>query len=49
MVSYSRVALVKLYVEKTAIAAADMLNDCIVPFFDEQGILLIRILTGLLH
>ena len=43
--TYSRVALAKLYVEKSAITAADMLNDRVVPFFDEQETLLNRILT----
>jgi len=43
--TYSRVAICKLYTEKTAITAADMLNDRVVPFFEEQGIPLLRILT----
>jgi transposase InsO family protein len=43
--TYSRVATAKLYTEKTAITAADLLNDRVVPFFDEQGIHLQRILT----
>ncbi len=43
--TYSRVALAKLYTEKTAITAADMLNDQVIPFFDEQGIPLLRLLT----
>ena len=43
--TYTRVAMAKLYTEKTAITAADMLNDRVVPFFDEQGIALSRILT----
>ena len=43
--TYSRVALAKLYTEKTAITAADLLNDRVVPFFEEQGIQLQRILT----
>lgn len=43
--TYSRVAHAKLYLEKTAITAADMLNDVVVPFFDEQEIPLLRILT----
>lgn len=43
--TYSRVAQAKLYLEKTAITAADMLNDKVVPFFDEQGVDLLRILT----
>ena len=36
--TYSRVADAKLYTEKTAITAADMLNDRVIPFFDEQEI-----------
>ncbi len=43
--TYSRVALAKLYIEKSAITAADMLNDRVIPFFDEQGVALGRILT----
>lgn len=43
--TYSRVAQAKLYTEKTAITAADMLNDRIIPFFEEQGVNLLRILT----
>lgn len=43
--TYSRVAQAKLYLEKTAITAADMLNDRVIPFFAEQGIDLLRILT----
>lgn len=43
--TYSRVADVKLYTDKTAITAADVLNDRVVPFFDEQGVKLQRILT----
>jgi len=43
--TYSRVAGAKLYTEKTAITAADMLNDRVIPFYDEHGIRLLRILT----
>lgn len=43
--TYSRVAICKLYTEKTAITAADTLNDRVIPFFDKQGIPLVRILT----
>jgi transposase InsO family protein len=43
--TYSRVALAKLYTEKTAITAADMLNDKVIPFFDGQGVALLRVLT----
>jgi transposase InsO family protein len=43
--SYSKVAMVKLYDRKLALVAADMLNDRVVPFFDEYEIPLLRILT----
>lgn len=43
--TYARVAFAKLYTEKTAITAADLLNDRVVPWFDEQGIALQRMLT----
>ena len=43
--TYSRVALAKLYIEKTAIPAADMLNDQVIPFFDANDVSLLRILT----
>ncbi len=35
----------KLYQDKTAVTAADLLNDCVVPFFDDHGIRLLRVLT----
>ncbi len=43
--TYSRVAFAKLYTDKTAITAADMLNDVVIPFFEEQNIPLLRVLT----
>jgi transposase InsO family protein len=43
--TYSRVAQAKLYTEKAAITAADMLNDKVIPFFDGQGVALLRVLT----
>lgn len=43
--TYSRVALCKLYTDKTAITSADLLNDRVVPFFTEYNIPLLRILT----
>ena len=43
--TYSRVAICKLYTEKTAITAADALNDRVLPFFDKHDIPLLRILT----
>lgn len=36
---------VKLYTEKTAITAADMLNDRVLPWYESQGIPMLRILT----
>lgn len=43
--TYSKVAFVKLYDRKHAITAADMLNDRVLPFFEEHGVQLLRILT----
>lgn len=43
--TYSKVAQVKLYDRKHAITAADMLNDRVLPFFEEHGVPLLRILT----
>lgn len=43
--TYSKVAFAKLYDRKNALVAADMLNDKVVPFYEEQGIPLLRILT----
>ena len=43
--TYSNVAFVKLYTSKTPITAADILNDKVLPFFEEQAIPVLRILT----
>ena len=43
--TYSRVAFAKLYETKHAITSADVLNDRVLPFFEEQEIPLLRILT----
>lgn len=43
--TYSKVAFAKLYDRKNAITAADMLNDQVLPFFEEHGIPLLRTLT----
>ncbi len=40
--TYSKVAFAKLYQDKTAVTAADLLNDRVVPFFDDHGIRLLR-------
>jgi transposase InsO family protein len=43
--TYSKVAFVKLYDRKNALVAADMLNDRVLPFFEERAVPLLRILT----
>ncbi len=43
--TYSKVAHCKLYITKTPITAADLLNDRVLPFFEQHGITLLRILT----
>lgn len=43
--TYSRVAFAKLYDTKHAITSADILNDRVLLFFEEQQIPLLRILT----
>lgn len=43
--TYSKLGFAKLYDRKTPITAADLLNDRVVPFFDEQELELCRVLT----
>ena len=43
--TYCKTAMAKLYEGKTALTAADMMNDKVIPFYEEQGIPLLRILT----
>jgi len=43
--TYSKVAFAKLYDRKHALVAADMLNDKVLPFFEDYGIRLLRVLT----
>lgn len=43
--TYSRVAFAKLYDRKNALVAADLLNDRVIPWFEEQDVRLLRILT----
>lgn len=43
--TYSKVAFAKLYDRKTALVAADLLNDRVLPFFEEQDVPLLRVLT----
>ena len=43
--TFSNVGFAKLYADKTAITAADFLNDKVLPFFDEEQMRLLRVLT----
>jgi transposase InsO family protein len=43
--TYTRVAFAKLYESKHAITSADILNDRVLPFFEDQEVPLLRILT----
>lgn len=43
--TYTRVAQAKLYDRKNALVAADMLNDRVLPLYEESNIPLLRILT----
>jgi len=43
--TYSKVAHCKLYTTKTPITAADLLNDCVLPFYVAEDLPVLRILT----
>ncbi|MBZ7907234.1 IS481 family transposase, partial [Klebsiella pneumoniae] len=43
--TYSKVAHCKLYTSKTPITAADLLNARVLPFYEAQGLPMLRILT----
>jgi transposase InsO family protein len=43
--TYAKVGFAKLYDRKTPITAADLLNDRVIPFHEEHGVALSRILT----
>jgi hypothetical protein len=43
--TFSNYGFAKVYADKTAITAADFLNDKVLPFFDSEGIGLLRTLT----
>ncbi|MDO3645293.1 IS481 family transposase [Mucilaginibacter sp. L3T2-6] len=43
--TYSKVAFTKLYDRKNALVAAEMLNDKVVPFFEQHDLRLLRVLT----
>ncbi len=43
--TYSKVVHCKLYTTKSAITAADLLNDKVLPFYSQHGLPVLRILT----
>jgi transposase InsO family protein len=43
--TYCKVGFAKVYDRKTSLTAADLLNDRVIPFFDEHEIPLLRVLT----
>jgi transposase InsO family protein len=43
--TYTKVGMVKLYDRKNALVAADMLNDRVLPFYEEHDVPLLRVLT----
>ena len=43
--TYSKVVCAKLYDRKTPITAADLLNDRVLPFFEQHEVKLLRVLT----
>src|SRR6476646_2825509 len=43
--TYSKVAFAKLYDRKTPLTSADLMNDRVVPFFEENEIVVSRVLT----
>jgi len=43
--TYAKVAVAKLYDGKNAFVAADLLNDRVLPFYEENSVPLLRILT----
>ena len=47
--TYSKIGFAKLYDRKNALVAADMLNDRVVPFFEQHDLKLMRMLTDETH
>jgi hypothetical protein len=43
--TYAKIAHVKLYDRKNALVAADLLNDRVIPFYEQYDIPLLRVLT----
>jgi transposase InsO family protein len=43
--TYSNIGFAKIYLEKTSLTAADFMNDRVLPFFDKEGVQVLRVLT----
>ena len=43
--TFSNTGFAKVYLDKTALPAADLVNDKILPYFDQYGVQVLRILT----
>jgi transposase InsO family protein len=43
--TYSSIGFAKVYTAKIPVTAADLLNDRVVPFFEDQGVSVLRVLT----
>jgi transposase InsO family protein len=43
--TYAKVGFIKLYDRKTPLTAADLLNDRVLPFFEEHDVKVLRVLT----
>jgi len=43
--TYSSVAFAKVYTSKVLVTAADVLNDRVPPFFQDQGVEVLRLIT----
>jgi len=43
--THANIGFAKLYLEKTSLTAADFLNDKVLPFYDEYGVSVLRVLT----
>jgi transposase InsO family protein len=43
--TYSSVGFAKVYAAKVPVTAADLLNDRVLPFFEQQGVPVLRVLT----
>jgi hypothetical protein len=44
--TYTKVAFAKLYDRKTPITATEIINDRVIPFFDEHGLAISRMLIN---